>query len=564
MNPADTTVVLGFFSIMAGIGVYFGRRMKTAGDYFHGGGGIPWWLAGVSFYMSTFSALAFVVYSALAYQYGFVAVTISWVTVPALLLGVFVFASRWRRVGKNSPLEYLESRYGSSVRQMIVWLGLGGRVLDDGLKLFALGTLLSVGMGVPITWTIVGSVAVILIYTVLGGLWAAVVADFVQFGIILSATISLAFIAGMQISPSDFIAQAPSGFFLLTSEKYGMKYIFVFLLLIIFSYTTNWPLIQRYAAVRSDQEARKVGCLVALLSLIGPPLYYAPAMIARVLFPEVADPNTIYAVICRKLLPAGLFGLVLAAMFSGSMSSLAGSFNSAAQVLTRDVYARLFCRTAPSAKRMMIAGRIFTFTLGSIAAGLAFYFHMSTGKNTDLFEIMASIFGFFIPPIALTMMLGLLVPRLSHYGAMAGLISGLVAGIVTYLCGFAVPVLRQAEWLTFSTTSATLLAMALGSWRRPGTEDTIRRVAEFVQGLRKPEFSQPATKDENSEVLKTIFLPIGTAFVLQGIFLLCAVLIFPSSGQMITSAIMAAFAFIFIGMIALFSVLIRHAKTARK
>lgn len=548
MNPADVTVVLGFFAIMAGIGIYFGRRMKGAADFFRGGGGIPWWLAGVSFYMTTFSALAFVVYSALAYQYGFVAVSVSWVTVPALIIGARYFAARWRRVGKNSPLEYLELRYGSTVRQTIVWTGLGMRVLDDGLKLFAVGTLLSVGMGVPMHWAIIGATSVILVYTVLGGLWATVVADFVQFGIILAATFSLIFIVVSQLSPAEFIEKAPPGFFIPTTEQYGPLYIFIFLILVFFTYTTNWPLIQRYASVRNDCEARKVGYLVAFLSFVAPPLFYTPAMFAKVLLPDIANPNSIYAEICRTLLPAGLFGLVLAAMFSGTMSTLAGSFNAAAQVLTRDVYGRLFKHADKAAAgQSLVAGRIFTVVMGGLVTALAFHFHNASDANTDLFAIMASIFGFFVPPIALTMLLGLVVPSISRVGANAGLLFGVCAGIFAYVVGFSIPEMRNAEWMMPLTSVATLFGMFLFSRIRPGNEDYRQRIRTFFENLRTADQTEEEGDSRAKGGISFILKPIGAGFAAQGIVLGVAVTLF-SRTQYYTLALIVSLAFLLLGI----------------
>lgn len=540
MNPADLAVVLGFFAIMAGIGVYFGRRMSGAADFFRGGGGVPWWLAGVSFYMSTFSALAFVVYSALAYQYGFVAVTVSWVTVPALIIGATLFATRWRRVGQDSPLEYLEQRYGAPVRQTIVWLGLGGRILDDGLKLFAVGTLLSAGMGVPIHLAILGSTIVILIYTVLGGLWASIVADFVQFAIILAAATSLLVLLLIKLPLAEFVAQAPPELFQPLSSKYHFGYVLIFFVLVFFSYTTNWPLIQRYAAVSSDKDARKVGYLVAALSFICPPFFYAPAMMGRVLFPDLPDANGAYAFICRNVLPAGLFGLLLAAMFSGTMSTLAGSFNAGAQVVSRDVYMRLIFRGTPSAARQLLVGRVFTFLLGALVTCIAVYFQSVSGEGTDLFEIMVKIFGFFTPPIALTMLLGLLIPTLSYRGALAGLFSGIAVGLVAFIAGESIPVLRQAEIITIITTSTTLFAMLVGSILAPDSGPTQARLRDFVRSLRTPE-PAPADAARPAACPVTVLQPIGAGFLCQGLVVMFAVLVWGGDGNVSTMIVASAF-----------------------
>ena len=88
MAGPDWIMVAGYFVIMLGIGAWFYSRMRGVKDYFSGGNRIPWWLSGVSFYMSSFSVAAFVFYPSLCYRHGWVGVTLLWVAVPATLFGV--------------------------------------------------------------------------------------------------------------------------------------------------------------------------------------------------------------------------------------------------------------------------------------------------------------------------------------------------------------------------------------------------------------------------------------------------------------------------------------------
>jgi len=78
--------------------------MRYARDFFAGGHSIPWWLAGVSFYLTAFSAFTFVAYSEMAYRYGLVAVTLTWSSSVAMLVGTIFLAGRWRRARILSPV----------------------------------------------------------------------------------------------------------------------------------------------------------------------------------------------------------------------------------------------------------------------------------------------------------------------------------------------------------------------------------------------------------------------------------------------------------------------------
>jgi len=102
LTAPDYGILMCYFALMVVIGLYFYRFMRRMKDYFSGGNTIPWWLSGVSFYMSSFSAFTFVAYSELAYKHGFVAVTLYWMTAPAVLIGALLLAWRWRRASSSA------------------------------------------------------------------------------------------------------------------------------------------------------------------------------------------------------------------------------------------------------------------------------------------------------------------------------------------------------------------------------------------------------------------------------------------------------------------------------
>ena len=110
LSGADAIAIAGFFVVMLAIGFYFSGRMSNSQDYFSGGRRVAGAVAPsvASFYMGALSAFAFVAYSALAYQYEFVTITIFWLTIPAVVIGAACFAARWRRAATTSPLEYIE------------------------------------------------------------------------------------------------------------------------------------------------------------------------------------------------------------------------------------------------------------------------------------------------------------------------------------------------------------------------------------------------------------------------------------------------------------------------
>src|SRR6185437_13406670 len=86
LTLSDLVVIGGYLLLVLLVGLYYRRRMHSAEDYFAGGHGVPWWLAGVSHYMSSASALAFVSYSQVGYTYGWTAISLIWVSVPGCIV----------------------------------------------------------------------------------------------------------------------------------------------------------------------------------------------------------------------------------------------------------------------------------------------------------------------------------------------------------------------------------------------------------------------------------------------------------------------------------------------
>ncbi len=517
---ADYTVIAGFFVVMLAIGIYFYGRMRNLQDYFSGSRQVPWWLSGISFYMSSFSAFTFIAYSELAYKYGWVAVTAYWVTIPASLISAYFFASRWRRAAVTSPLEYIEERYGPALRQWLAWLGIPVKVIDDGLKLFAIGTLVSSGMGFPLEYAVFISGIIVLLYTFMGGLWAVLVTDFVQFIVMLIAVLVLLPLAFQKVGGFEtFVGQAPEGFFAITADKYTWSYLFTFFVIITLNYCTSWSLVQRYYSVNSDKNARKVGYMVAIMNVLAPPILFAPAMAARVFMPEVENTTEVYALLCRTLLPIGMMGMIIAAMFSATLSMLSSDYNAVASVLTNDVYKRLIAPQA-SDRSLVYSARFITLLIGLISLGIALLVNQG---ESDLFQLMVKVFSLFLPPIALPMLAGLISRRVSNAGGLTGLILGMSVGLTAFWIGAYYPILRKEQYITAITFLTTLLGMGVGTLFFPTPLGEKKNIENFYQRVISPEAD--LKREEVSR--ESIFTPlpvIGLSLLGLGLLLIVVVL----------------------------------------
>jgi len=425
---------------------------------------------------------------------------VSWLSVPAVLLGAWFLAVRWRRAAKGSPIDYIATRYTPKMCSTLAVLGLPMQLLDNALKLLAIGTVVGVGMGFPLAWAICISGMIIVLYTFLGGLKATLTCDFIQFLVILVVVFALPPLClgrlasldggtGLMHGFSVFLDKVPDGFFNFTNGQYGWIYMIVFFCCVGSTLSTNWSLVQRYYSTKSEKDAKKMAYLVATLLFVGPPLFFFPAMAARVFLPDLdlnsaTAMNAVYATLCKDILPVGMIGMVIAAMFSATMSSLAGNFNAAAAVMVNEIYLRLD-RTATAARRM-VAARVATVIVGLGVVGLTFVMQYAQGAD-DLFNLTNKVFGVFLPPIALPMLCGVFVKRFSKRSGMLALVGGIVVGVAVFVAGGWYPFLREMVWITPITASVTLLLLVAGTVLFPDKPEEREEVEAFFRQITTPQ-----------------------------------------------------------------------------
>jgi solute:Na+ symporter, SSS family len=539
LQTADHIIIIGYFLLLTVIGLYFWKRMRHVRDFFTGGNAIPWWLAGVSFYLTGFSAFTFVAYSEMAYRYGFVSVMLAWSSAVAMAVGTLFLAARWRRARIISPIEFLEARYNKQIRQVLAWAGLPLKVIDDGLKIYATGVFVSVGLGYDLKVSIIGSGIVMLLYTFMGGLWAVVVTDFIQFIILTLGVLVLFPLVFSQVdSISAFTQGAPEGFLSPVSQPFSLLYVFAFYLLIMLSYNGNWAFAQKFYSVKDERAARKAGMLAVGLKIIGPPLFILPAMAARSLMPELMQPPNspqfTYAALSLKFLPAGLMGLMVAAMFSATMSTLSGDYNVMASVITEDIYRRLFDKEA-SQKRLVLVGRLSTLVIGALTIIIGISLIASARKG--LFEVMVTVFGLFVGPMLIPMLAGLLIRRLTWRGAAAGIGTGFVCGLSLYLYKTLVLAGQPGvdpNWLRYDfetisiliNFSVTILAMLLTTALEKVTVQDKAKIDEFFTRLSTPIDPEKTHAKVTGEIFSPFYI-IGWITIGTGLLLLIASVVQP-------------------------------------
>ena len=528
LETIDFTVIFAYFVIIVLLGTYFTKYVKQAKDYFTAGANIPWWLAAISFWMATFSSLSFVTYAELGYKYGLTALVLYCITVPCMLIGAWLFVGRWRRARQMSPIGFIEARFNPALKQIFVWTGIPLRLADNAIRIYATAIFLAAALSSDfftlsrVIW-LTGFIT--LGYSLLGGQWAVIVTDFVQF-IILCLAVCMVFpLAIREVGGlSTFFEKMPDNFSLLIQPPYDFYQLITWIVLVFFSFNAGWAMIQKYNCVRSERDARKVVYAVAVWSIIGPIIFYTPSMIARVVFPELENPRFAYAVISLRVLPVGLMGVMIAAIFSATLSTLSNEFTMLSSVLTNDFYARKI-NPGASQKLLIKIGRLNSLIIGIITIIFAIVLQYIQGMN--LFDIMVKAYTAFAPAIMVPLLGGVLFRGLNSKGALTGIVAGFISGSVLLLLNILLVGIYREQfvtnqqlnyWLNQGWTSSSIImnfsVTTIGLWlgsKYGGISDEERtRTEEFFVQLETPYVTDDAVK------VKSPFPVIGIVVTVMG------------------------------------------------
>jgi SSS family solute:Na+ symporter len=468
LNIYDYLIVLIYFLFMLGTGWYFMRRNKGGKEYFAGGSMIPWWMSGLTLYMSNFSAYTFTGLAGMTYKTGWF-MLLSFAIGPfAYFIGTQLTAIRWRRSRSISPIEYTYTRFNVTTQQMISWVTSTSFILAGGVQLASTCILFSPFLGIPVTTIVLILGAIILLYTFLGGVWAVSVTDIVQGVVLLSITLivlplSLGLIGGF----GNLVDKLPA---LQMNHVYNGVHYNVHWLVSIFVITTigfAGGSAQRFYSVKDERDAKRVGRFAALLACTTVTVFGIPMLVTRVLWPDLTQveffkpylsnnpQNLVYVALCMKILPNGLLGVFIAAMLAATISTLSAVYNMLSSIFSRDIYPWISSREMND-RDLLRVGRYASVGIGCIVTGLAFVFATST---YGIFNLMQQFFVLFNIPIAIPLAFGLLFKKVPRWSAAAAITWGLIAGFTArFLLNFDLGVQG------YLSISMTFIIFAISPW----------------------------------------------------------------------------------------------------
>ncbi len=392
MTITDYIVIVLFSLLILFIGLSFSKTSgKDMKSFFAAGGAVPWWINSLSLFMGFVSAGTFVVWGSIAYSSGLVAITIQWTMSIAGFLVGFLIAPKWHKTKSLTAAEYISNRLGVHIQKAYSYIYLCIMVFMTGVYLYAVSRLVEVSTGIPLYLSIGLLGLIVIIYTTLGGLWAVVVTDTLQFVILTTAAIilvplSLDKIGGIQ----QFLNTIPTeGFLNFSNHEYTWSFLLGFGLYNFFYLSGQWGFVQRYTSVSSPKDARKVGWLFGVLYVISPIIWMLPPMIYRALNPELSglQDEGAYLMIAKDVLPAGMLGLMLISLVFATNSSVQGVLNISAGVITNDLYKTKFPQT--SEKQLMKIAKLASIFFGLVTISIAMMVPLMGGAKEVVLSVAA-------------------------------------------------------------------------------------------------------------------------------------------------------------------------------
>lgn len=421
MVLADYIIIIIYFICLLVLGGVLSKRIKSSQEMFIAGRSSSWWLSGLSTYMTLFSAGTFVVWGGVAYRDGFVAVVIGMTLgFASLLVGKYI-AGRWSKMGINSPAEYIGVRFNKPLIKFYTVIGLIGRGVHMAVSLYAIA-LLSVSLiplspdnvfcdpntgHLSVTYAVLLLGIITLIYTAAGGFIAVLMTDAVQFAVLIALVLIMVPLSFQSIGGiSNFISETPEGFFSLVSDRYTLGWMILWFFLNLFMIGGDWAFVQRYISTPNAKDAKKNAYLVGALYLITPIIWYIPSMAYRIVDPNI-NPEQSYMLMGQHILGAGSIGLLLAAMISATLSTVSGTLNVFANVVTYDFFRPL--RPEVSDRTLIRVGRIFTYLYGIIITAIAILIPYLGGAEKVVVWVLTAI----IPPLFIPSLWGMFSRRIS-------------------------------------------------------------------------------------------------------------------------------------------------------
>lgn len=405
LSTLDYVIIVIFFTIVMGIGVWASRRSKgSTSDFFLSGRNMPWWLLGISMVATTFSTDTPNLVTQIVRQHGVAGNWLWWAFLLTGMLTVFVYARLWRKSGVRTDLEFYELRYGGRAARFLrgfraLYLGFFFNAMAMATVALAAIKIGQVMLGFSPLQTIGIASIITVFFSILGGFRGVVYTDFLLFFVAMVGTIGTAYycinlpqIGGLSalLSHESVIHKVD----LIPPLDDTTMIISLLLIPLAVQWWSSWYpgaepggggyVAQRMLAAKNESHAIGSTFFFNLMHYaIRPWPWILVALASLVIFPDLESLRTAFPMIeedklghdlaypaMLTFLPVGWVGLMVASLTAAYISTISTHLNWGSSYIVHDFY-REHIRTHASEKELVLVARITTLVLMIVSAALA-------------------------------------------------------------------------------------------------------------------------------------------------------------------------------------------------
>ncbi len=484
MHGIDLFIVASYLVAIPAFGFYFKKFVKTGEDFFLAGRMLPWWVISMSIIGTQVGATDYVGSAGGAYRFGIVQAHYEWIgALPAMIISALLFIPYYWKAGVYTVPEFLGRRYNLPVRVILAILWALWMIFFLGVLFWTSGLLMNEYLGIPMWLGLFITAVIVGIYTITGGLAAVAMTDVIQTLVMFIGGLALSFlglwvVGGWSSMVDKIIPTHPQHLNLFlpfdhpTYPWTGVLFGLAFVMSPAW-WCCNQAMIQRTLGARSAWDAKASMIFAMFPKMLIPFVTLLPGLVALALNPNLtgADMDKAYPWLIKNILPTGLAGLVFASFMAALISSVDSILNSAATLLTKDIYQRLIVKNKADEHYLNI-GRILTFIFIILAVILAPLTKLFPG----IFVAGATMLSLFQGPTFGITLLGIYWKRATQWGGLFGLIGGvMVSSFLFFVLHWK---FLDIAWWSFLTSVIINVIVSLCT-----TEEPYEKLNGLVYGL---------------------------------------------------------------------------------
>ncbi|MBT9777684.1 sodium/solute symporter [Clostridium sp. MCC353] len=487
----DLIILVVYLGAVLFAGLYFSKKEMKGKEFFKGDGTIPWWVTSVSIFATLLSPISFLSLAGNSYA----GTWIMWFAQLGMLVAIPItirfFLPIYSKLDIDTAYHYLEIRFNSKgLRVLGAVMFIVYQIGRMSIIMYLPSMVLSKLTGINVNILIIAMGVIAIIYSYTGGLKSVLWTDFIQGSVLLvGVTFALFYLAhGIDGGFGEIFSTMGQGKFLAPDQPIFNPNILkdsVFLLIVgaglntCSSYVSSQDIVQRFTTTTDMKKLNKMMLTNGALSIFIATVFY---LIGTGLFvfynqnalPPAAQQDQIFASYIAYELPVGITGLLLAAIYAASQSTLSTGLNSVATSWTLDIQERLSKKDMSFELQTRIAQYV---SLGVGIVAILVSMVLANGEIKSAYEWFNGFMGLVLGVLGGTFALGTFTKVANSIGAY---VAFAVAAVVMIAIKYLVPAADVSIWSysIISITISLVVGIPVSIISRKMTGDTSKPAAD--------------------------------------------------------------------------------------